>query len=169
MTASRSLHMFVLCLRTCFDMCVLLWCRMVQGCHEKCIDKRCACISVPFYMVKKFRVFSQAPLAPSQIDALSFALSCILSCTHSIINCCPRWLVVCAAQYLEVNRSTVCRYKEADLNVGETSCVDRCTSKYWQVRLPWQPSCVMQSHEALMPPSDIALCLHLERDSCSSE
>ncbi|KAL5727874.1 protein transporter tim10 [Ranunculus cassubicifolius] len=25
------------------------------------------------------------------------------------------------------------RYKEPDLNMGETSCIDRCVSKYWQV------------------------------------
>ena len=24
------------------------------------------------------------------------------------------------------------RFKDGDLNVGETACVDRCSSKYWQ-------------------------------------
>ncbi|KAL4436527.1 hypothetical protein ABPG75_003666 [Micractinium tetrahymenae] len=25
------------------------------------------------------------------------------------------------------------RYKDGDLSVGENSCIDRCSSKYWQV------------------------------------
>ena len=27
-----------------------------------------------------------------------------------------------------------CRYKDGELNVGESACLDRCASKYWQVR-----------------------------------
>ena len=25
------------------------------------------------------------------------------------------------------------RYKDGDLSVGENTCIDRCSSKYWQV------------------------------------
>lgn len=26
-----------------------------------------------------------------------------------------------------------CRYKDGELSVGENTCIDRCSSKYWQV------------------------------------
>ncbi|CAA2997045.1 mitochondrial import inner membrane translocase subunit TIM10 [Olea europaea subsp. europaea] len=26
------------------------------------------------------------------------------------------------------------RYKDSELNIGENSCIDRCVSKYWQVK-----------------------------------
>lgn len=35
--------------------------------------------------------------------------------------------------YVSVLR-VACRYKEGTLSVGENSCIDRCASKYWQVR-----------------------------------
>ena len=29
--------------------------------------------------------------------------------------------------------SVHCRYKDGELSVGENTCIDRCSSKYWQV------------------------------------
>eukprot|EP00890_Picochlorum_soloecismus_P005280 jgi/Picsp_1/5753/NSC_03112-R1_mitochondrial import inner membrane translocase subunit tim10 len=41
-----------------------------------------------------------------------------------------------AQQEMEYRVDLFNRYKDGDLSVGENTCIDRCSSKYWQL-----PSC----------------------------
>ena len=48
-----------------------------------------------------------------------------------------RWSATPATSSAADKRSSCVflRFKEGDLNVGENSCIDRCSSKYWQARV----------------------------------
>ena len=85
--------------------------RMVASCYDKCIDKRCVGLR---------RARQPVPLR-------------CWGGTHRrgrAARLPPR------ASPPPPERPFTCtrpRYKEGDLSVGENSCIDRCSSKYWQV------------------------------------
>lgn len=123
------LHSFAISCNWNFDIwwshlmhrCIALLCRMVSSCYDKCIDKRWASVLVTVFFLDLYVEKTLMESIKQRNTGISYRLSLPL---FSLLSC---WHVDLWASLLSR------RYKDGDLSVGENTCIDRCSSKYWQV------------------------------------